>query len=64
MWYTMLGETEGHAIAIQDSLIGTKNYCKYIMRINFLDEISRWYIVSNKTFEHVIGCCAVFPVVD
>lgn len=37
----MLGETEGHAIAIQDRLIGTKNNCKYIMRINFLDEISR-----------------------
>ena len=55
----MLGETEGHAIAIQDSLIGTKNYCKYIMRINPLDEISRWYIVSNKTIEHVTGYCTV-----
>ena len=51
----MLGETEGHVIAIQDSLIGTRNYCKYIMRINPLDEIR----VSNKTIEHVTGYCTV-----
>lgn len=60
----MLGETEWHAIVIQDRLIDTKNHCKYIMRTNFLDEISRWYIVFNKTIEHVIGWCTVFPGVD
>lgn len=41
-------------------LIGIKNYCKYIMRINFFDEISRWYIVFKKIIKYVIGWCIVF----
>jgi hypothetical protein len=55
-------ETEGFLIAIQDQVIATKNYKKYIMKDGTTDDKCRKCGVTNETIQHVVsGCQTLAP---
>ncbi|KAL0810285.1 hypothetical protein ABMA28_010444 [Loxostege sticticalis] len=51
-------ETEGFMIAIQDQIIETRNYQKYIMKIrNLPTDLCRKCHSSSETIQHITGAC-------
>lgn len=51
-------ETEGFTIAIQDQVIPTRNYRKYIIKdTDVVDDRCRRCHVQGETIEHIIGAC-------
>lgn len=61
-WLTkgnIFGETEGFLIAIQDQVIKTKNYSKYILKEPLESDRCRLCQQSSETIEHITGGCHV-----
>lgn len=60
-WLTngnIFAETEGFLTAIQDQVIPTKSYLKYIVKDeNITDTRCRLCNEANETIEHIIGSC-------
>ena len=56
-------ETEGFVVAIQDKVIGTRNYQKHILRHNVDD---KWRLCGNpnETIEHIIDRCRMLAQRD
>jgi hypothetical protein len=53
-------ETEGFMIAIQDKVIATKNYRKFIMRDSqLLDDKFRKCNAASERIQHMLGGCGV-----
>lgn len=53
-------ETEGFLIAIQDQVIATKNYRKYIMNDSQLqNDLCRKCNAEHETIQHILGGCGV-----
>lgn len=50
-------ETEGFMIAIQDRVIKTRNYAKYIMKENISEDKCRRCHKASETIEHVTSAC-------
>ena len=65
-WLTegsLFPETEGFMIAIQDQVVPTKNYRRYIIKDGTVDDRCRRCGVASETIQHVIsGCPALAPV--
>ena len=58
-------ETEGFMIAIQDEVIATKNYRKYIIRDSQLsDDKCRKCKAASETIQHILGGCGVLTQTD
>lgn len=56
----MFPETEGFMIAIQDQVVGTRNYRKYILKDNAVEDICRQCHKSEETIQHITsGCTAI-----
>lgn len=61
-WLTkgnIFGETEGFMIAIQDQVIKTRNYSKYILKENMETDKCRLCHKNTETIEHITGSCSV-----
>lgn len=61
-WLTsgnIFGETEGFLIAIQDQVIKTRNYSKYILKENLETDKCRLCHKNTETIEHITGSCSV-----
>jgi hypothetical protein len=57
---SLYAETEGFMIAIQDEVIATKNYRKFIMRDSQLpDDKCRKCNAASETMQHILGGCGV-----
>ena len=67
-WLThgdLFPETEGFVIAIQDQVIATKNYLKYIIKDpNVTDDRCRMCGGMSETIQHVISACRVLASTD
>ncbi|KAL0851472.1 hypothetical protein ABMA28_007269 [Loxostege sticticalis] len=58
-------ETEGFLISIQDQVINTKNYRKYIIKDpNALDDRCRKCHRNSETIQHIINACPVLTQND
>ncbi|KAF2895313.1 hypothetical protein ILUMI_10868 [Ignelater luminosus] len=58
-------ETEGFIIAIQDKVINTKNYRKYILQDKTLtDDKCRICNQQQETIEHIIAGCSILASID
>jgi len=53
----LFGETEGFMLAIQDRVIATKNYKKYIIQDATVNDQCRKCSVRGETIEHIISGC-------
>ncbi|CAG4948141.1 unnamed protein product [Colias eurytheme] len=51
-------ETEGFAIAIQDQVINTRNYKKYILKENIPTDRCRKCQRQPETIQHITGACS------
>lgn len=61
-WLTvgqLFPETEGFVIAIQDRVIATKNYRKYIIKENIDSDKCRKCLQFPETIEHITGGCKI-----
>lgn len=61
-WLTkgnIFGETEGFLIAIQDQVIKTRNYSKYILKESLETDKCRLCHQTTETIDHVTGGCSV-----
>ncbi len=61
-WLSLNGlfvETEGFMLAIQDQVIATKNYMRYIMKLDVDDDLCRRCRMSSETIQHITGGCQV-----
>lgn len=61
LWLTkgqLYPETEGFAIAIQDQVIGTRNYRKYITKENTGSDKCRRCNAAPETIDHITSACA------
>ncbi|XP_064292512.1 uncharacterized protein LOC135310067 [Plodia interpunctella] len=55
---TLFAETEGFLIAIQDQVINTKNYQKYIIKdAHIRDDKCRKCHIHSETIQHITGAC-------
>lgn len=52
-------ETEAFVVAIQDRVIPTRNYQKYIMKIPDIKDVCRRCGDSSETIEHIISGCRI-----
>lgn len=50
-------ETEGFIIAVQDQVINTRNYKKYILKENIETDTCRKCHRQPETIQHIIGAC-------
>lgn len=55
----LYAETEGFITAIQDGVIKTKNYQKYILKENIIDDNCRLCHSASETIEHITSGCEV-----
>src|SRR6266478_1072944 len=53
----MYPETEGFMIAIQDQVIRTKNYQKYIEKSGIISDLCRMCKKCSETIQHIISGC-------
>ena len=53
----MFAETEGFLTAIQDQVILTRNYKKYILRQPDTDELCRRCGKESETIQHITAAC-------
>ena len=60
----IFGETVGFMIAIQDRVIRTKNYRKYILKENLVDVKCRRCAMQTESIEHITGGCSTLASVD
>lgn len=58
------GETVGFVIAIQDRVIATKNYRRYILKDDTTNDKCRRCSQAAETIEHLIGGCPTLAAVD
>ena len=61
IWLTsgnLYGETTGFMMAIQDRVISTRNYRKYILK-ETLDDKCRLCTTETETIEHITGACKI-----
>ena len=60
-WLTanaLFAETEGFVIAIQDEVIPTRNYVKYVMKKqNAPDDVCRRCGIKGENLNHIISSC-------
>jgi len=59
-WLTdtdLFAETEGFLTAIQDQVILTRNYKKYIVRQPDTDELCRRCVKESETIQHITAAC-------
>ncbi len=57
----MFPETEGFLLAIQDQVVPTRNYLKYIARdVSVVDDNCRYGCRTTETIQHITGGCQVF----
>jgi ribosomal protein L37E len=54
----LLGETEGFLTAIQDQVILTINYKKYILKQPDTDKLCRRCGKESETIQHITAACA------
>lgn len=58
-------ETEGYIIAIQDQVIPTRNYLKYIIKdVNIKDDKCRICGKYGETIQHITGGCSVLAPIE
>lgn len=65
-WLThgdLYGETEGFLLAIQDQVVATRNYHKYIMKDNTID-ICRACGVAGETLRHITSGCSSLATIE
>lgn len=60
----LFGETEGFMIAIQDKVIATRNYRKFILKENLTSDACRRCNNHPETIDHIIGGCSLLAGVD
>lgn len=53
----IFAETEGFMLAIQDQVIATRNYLKYIVKANVEDDLCRRCMKAPETIQHITGAC-------
>ena len=53
----LFAETEGFLIAIQDQVILTRNYMKYILKQPNIDELCRRCGKEPETIQHITAAC-------
>ena len=53
----MFAETEGFLTAIQDQVIPTRNYKKYILKQLNIDEMCRRCGKESETIRHITAAC-------
>lgn len=53
----IFAETEGFMVAIQDQVIATKNYLKYIVRADLESDQCRRCRQQPETIQHITGAC-------
>lgn len=61
-WLTtgeLYGETEGFMCAIQDGVINTKNYRKFILKEHLPDDLCRMCKKTPETIQHIISGCTL-----
>jgi hypothetical protein len=59
-WLTnpdLFAETEGFLTAIQDQVILTRNYKKYILKQPNIDELCRSFGKESETIQHITAAC-------
>ena len=59
-WLTnadLFSETEGFVTAIQDQVILTRNYKKYILKQPDTDDLCRRYGKESETIRHITAAC-------
>lgn len=54
---TLIPETEGFMLAIQDGVISTRNYRKHILKMDIEDDKCRRCGSALETIEHITGGC-------
>ena len=59
----LYGETEGFYFAIQDQVVKTRNYQKFIMKQN-VDDICRACHQKSETIQHITAGCSVLAPTD
>lgn len=57
-------ETEGFNIAIQDQVINTRNYKKYILKENIPSDLCRKCHRQSETIQHITGACSNLAPTD
>ncbi|CAB3232935.1 unnamed protein product [Arctia plantaginis] len=58
-------ETEGFIIAIQDQIVNTKNYRKYIIKdATVTDDKCRKCHIQSETIQHITGACITLTQTD
>ncbi|XP_036318615.1 uncharacterized protein LOC118742499 [Rhagoletis pomonella] len=57
-------ETEGFMIAIQDQVIATRNYSKYIMRASVENDLCRRCQKQTETIHHITGACVTLAATE
>ncbi|CAH1098853.1 unnamed protein product [Psylliodes chrysocephalus] len=55
----IFAETEGFMIAIQDQVIATKNYLKYIIRAQVENDLCRKCHQQSETIQHITSACPI-----
>lgn len=60
----LFAETEGFMVAIQDQVIATKNYLKYIIRTNLEDDRCRRCCQQSETIQHIMGACQTLAATE
>lgn len=66
-WLTtgqLFPETEGFVLAIQDNVIATRNYRKYIINETIDTDVCRKCQQSRETIEHITGGCKLLAGTD
>ncbi|CAH0721715.1 unnamed protein product, partial [Brenthis ino] len=61
-WLTkgnIFAETEGFFIAIQDQIIKTRNYSKYIIKESIETDLCRLCHQNKETIDHITGACKI-----
>ena len=53
----MFAETEGFLTTIQDQVIQTRNYKKYILKQPNIDELCRRCGKESETIQHITAAC-------
>lgn len=61
---TIFPETVGFMCAIQDRVIPTRNYRRYILQENITDDSCRKCGLTKETIEHVIDGCSMLASTD
>lgn len=60
----LFAETEGFIIAIQDQVIQTRNYQKYIMKTGIQSDVCRKCMTAQENIQHIISGCTILVQVD